>query len=514
MSLRGRLVSILTTQPGQWWANRKPASDPKAKVGGDLAVRRWDGAFTDRLNTATWDKVTGNSINADAEMYLSTLRNRCIHAASVNPDIRDVIHTHATDCVGGRGPVLQVDTNNTEYAKAYEAAWNQWWAMPDRCGQLAGPDMVKLWFKQLWPIGAFLIHLWEGYEPRADDDESPIKLRLQNISPLRLSTPLGLSALPAVEGTSETILGITYDENGRPSVYHIQVGADPNSVQMGWKKLPAKDVIHGFERDEAGQGVGIPLLAAVLQDAADMREYDKQVLDAARSAADTGVVFHTNHPDAPYIEVDAAVDIERRQMVNAPPGWDPFQLKPEQPSTGYVEYRRERKRAIGGPVGMPLMIIEHNSSDHNYAAARFDDQGYRAGNTAKQCWIERVALERIRKRFEKQATLARLIPSKAPDDVTFRWNWPVKRHVDALKETLAEIKAAGGGWMTFSGLCRAHNLDPEAVVKEHVRDRKMFEDAGLPSPTIYEFLEQKVSGKGRPQGAVTEDENAKPTDKD
>jgi len=445
-------------------ASTEPAGNP-------LGRRRWEeAAGTNRLNRAHWQNAVERSINLDLEEKLATLRARCAHEASCNPMVEGVIRTHTNDVVGQHGPGLQIQSSSPEYNEARERVWREWWARPDVNGKLSGADFLRLWVRARWQAGEYLAEL--TIDPNAT---GPVKTRLLGLHASRLATP------PGQAGGADVILGVQLDPNGKPVNYHISK-APPTGRELvtEYEEKPAAKIVHGFEKTEPDQVRGVPLLATCLQVIADLRDYDAEVLDAARSAADQAVLLYTDHNDAEYIPVNESEEIERRTVSTMPPGWKAYQLTPQQPSTRYVEYREERQREIGRPVDMPAMMIRLDSRRYNYSSARFDGQGYARGLAAFQAFLATDTLDRLEALVAREAQLAGALPAPPPGEIRREWNWPKRPHVDPQREANAERTGLENGTLTYTDALAARNKDLDTTVATRKREREKLEAAGLP----------------------------------
>lgn len=455
---RGRAVDILDAS-GRPFPRQAPPP---------TSLRGWQAARVDRLNQAHWQHAHGMPINEDLRRDLQTLCTFCEFEAQNNPMVAGVIATHANDVVGPDGPTLQIHSDNDAYNTALEQIHEEWFAMPDFLGQLSGADMLKLDVRLKWTRGEYL----EQFVDAGPD--WMIGLRLHAIAPRRLSTPPGRML--------DTQLGISLDKFGRPLAYWIE-DIDERSP-FGWTGRyidPAPgpaDIIHGFERLEPGQVRGVPLLASALDCIADLRDYDAQVLDAARNAADYGVYFYTDHPNLDPIIVNESIEIERRMATTAPPGWKPSMVQATQPTTNYVEFRSERQRDIGRPVGMPLMSIRLDSSQHSYSSARFDGQVYQRGCVSIRSQLEREKLNRCLDLLAREAEMAGLIPPR-PRRVKYAWTWMPFPHVDPAREMLAAQLRLQTGISSLSDEIAATGGNIETLAAKRKRDAEVLAAAGF-----------------------------------
>lgn len=443
----------------------------RAKYAGKgLGARRWAAGGTDRLNEAHWTNATGSSLNQDLSAYLSTIRARTCFEASVNDFIKGMIFRMQTDVVGGDGPRLQVEGENKKYCEALENAWQSFFEMPDLNGQIDGVAMLKLWIRQLFTHGEFLAQFVTDRTAGPD-----VQFRILSLNPSRLRSPM-------TQGDGDRhVMGIDRTKTGRPVTYHIAEDSDYSTKFM---KRRADEILHGFEVEESEQARGVPWLASSLQAMADLRDFDIQVLDAMRAAADSGIHLFTNHVDAEYVEVDEEIEIERRTISTMPPGWEPRQMTPGQPHPQYIEYRMERLRELGLGHGMPLMMILLDSRQYNYSSARFDGQSYLRALRSIQSWLSRLALNRLANEVGKEVRLTTRIGN--PGFVRYEWTWPQMPHVDPSKESNAEKQGLENKTLTLSEACAARGKDWEQVLEQSAREKKKLEELGLADADVKE----------------------------
>ncbi len=454
------------------WIAPAPAAPPAPpEPVGTQTVRRWEAAATSRLNQAHWQNVNSNSINVDLLAHLETLRTRAAYEAFNNPLVQGVITTHAEDIVGARGPSLQVQSDSLAYNNAAEDLWREWFARPTTRGKTSGAALLKLWARDLWTSGEYL-----AQQVTSKAASGPVKLRLNPLHPRRLGTP------PQFAGDKNIVMGVRLSEEGNPQQYYISNPQRYGAHELSTGKylpIPADMICHGFILQEDDQVRGVPWLASSLTAIADLRDYDTQVLDAARQAADQSIHWYTDHPEAPYLEVNESVEIERRMQSTGPPGWKPFQLVPQQPSTQYVDYRRERHAEIGRPVGMPLMMIRLDASRHNYSSVRFDGQVYVRCVQGLQAWLADGDLRDLAHEVFREGELALALPLR-PQRLRLEWTWDVPPHVDPKKEAEAERIKIENGTLPYPDALAAYGTDEDTVIAKRKRTNEKLVAAGLP----------------------------------
>ena len=446
----------------------------------------WAAGNDSRLNGPQWAYAHDSSINWDLENGgLETVRQRAALEAKRNPIVAGVIKTHVDDVVGPYGPKLRIRSSNRAYDRAAEGVWNAWWAMPDVNGVLSGVEILRLDVETLWPSGEFIHELLTVPEP-----DGPVSLGLSTIHPRRLMSPIA--------GPSDVRLGVRCSRLGRPLSYFI---AEEGDYRYGYPSssspVDADSVIHGFHMSEPGQIRGVPYLASSLQAISDLREFGIQTLDAARNAADFGVMLHTDEPDEDPIEYTSSecYDIERGKIQIAPPGWKVTSMGSSHPGPQFVDFVRERLREIGRPVSMPLLMILLDASKHNYSGARFDSLVYRRSIRAEQAWLERVMLNRLLRLVELEAYLAGALPRRRPKAKRVEWIWPSPPEVDPDKHAKSEERFLANGTQTYADACGLHGSDADMQLEALAREVEDFRSLGLRHPYEREMASEVVESE-------------------
>jgi lambda family phage portal protein len=456
--------------PAELQRVKRHAPDPDGKP---LQGRRFESAESNRLNQAHWSRAYGRPINEDLAEHLETIRTRATYEAGNNTTIEGVINTHVTDVVGRTGPILQITSSDDDYNAWAEAVWRAWWKRPCVNRKTSGVERLRQWVRNMWLCGEFFDQL-----VTRTDYPGQIKLRLLPVHPRRVGTPATSAADPNV------VLGVKFTDDGDPLGYFVQTFTRYGVYELlgtEYREIAARDMLHGFSAVEEDQARGVPWLNSSLPQAARARDYDEAVLDAAENAAQQSLWFYTRHPDAQYLALNETAALEKGNTVStAPPGYEPYQLQPTQPSAQYTEYRCERQRDIGRPRGMPLMMVRLDSSRHNYSSARFDGQSYARQLLAFQGWLEDVGLNTLVDLVLREAELAE--GRQRPADFLALWTWPALPHVDRLKEANADRTDMLNRTRSWSQIVTANGDDPDEVFARHVADEKRFREVGLPLP--------------------------------
>lgn len=453
---------------------------------GDGMRADFDSAHTDRLNAAHWSTISDASINDDLADSLSTMRARSTHEAWNNGTIEGLILQHGIAVFGEDAPLLELHGDNEDadgWCASAEAIWEDWTEYCDAARQhTLGSRLKNLWNRGGWTAGEFLDQL--VFDRKSAE---PLQLRLHAIEPQRLASP----AAEAVR--SDVVLGVRRDEFRRPIRYHIHDTLDGFGAGR-W--INAWQVVHGYEALEPGQARGVPWAQTGLPVAADLRDYDDQVMDAARQQADMAVLATTDHPDAPYIEHRGSAPFRRRRINHVAPGWNVRFPNASQPAAQYKDYRQERMGDLGRGKGVPSMVTRLDARDHNYSSARFDRGLLHESAKHLRATMYRPLLNRLVRMVLAEAVLSRRLPMPPPS-YRIAWIWPAMPQVDEAKSATAENRYLANGTQSYSAACaERHGVRASDVIRIRQRDARQLAAAGLPS--VHEATQGKPAEADKP----------------
>ena len=313
----------------------------------------------------------------------------------------------------------------------------------------------------------------------------PVKLDLRLIEADQVATPTVL--LPG--WIVNPVDGIVLDDYGNPREYHVlkyHPGAtNIRGTPLEYEKVPPEAMIHSFRRDRPGQHRGVPEITPALGLFAQLRRYTQAVLDAAETAADNALVIQTNAPpdgEAYPIEPMDTFELERRMATTLPEGWQLGQVKAEQPTTTYAEFKKEILNEIARCLNIPFNVAAGNSSGYNYASGRLDHQVYFKQVRLDQSEFGRVILDRLLEAWFEEALLVGLLPAGAAvlAAATHQWFWDGPEHVDPTKEASADQTRLQDNTTTLADIYGRKGLDWETQLRQRARETALEKQLGLP----------------------------------
>jgi len=444
------------------------------------AVRaRFDAATTNDANRRHWSMADNLSADAAASPQVRRiLRARARYEVANNAYARGIVLTLANDVIG-TGPRLQMLTDDAEANAVIEREFARW------CKAIGLPEKLRTMRMGRAESGEVFGVL--ASNPRID---APVKLDVRLIEADQVATPtLDLLKENAVDG-------IVFDDFGNPIEYQV-LKRHPGATVAGGRlplglesdRVPAESVIHYFRADRPGQSRGVPDITPALPLFAQLRRYTLAVLGAAETAADFAGVLYTDAPasgEAEAVEPMDAIELEARALLTMPGGWRMEQVKAEQPSTTYAEFKREILNEIARCLNMPFNVAAGNSSGYNFASGKLDHQVYFKSIRVEQEHLGRTVLDRLLAAFLREAVLiSGFLPLRvrtlvATDAVpAHQWFWDGQSEVDPLKEANAQAVRLRNHTTTLADEWAKRGQDWEAGVRQRAKEAVLMAELGL-----------------------------------
>lgn len=450
---------------------------------------RYDAAMTTDDNRRHWAHADGLSANAaNSAEVRRILRNRARYEVANNSYAKGIVLTLANDVVG-TGPRLQMLTEDAEANTRIEREFMTWVRAVSLPEKLRTVRMARATDGESFAVLTS--------NPRLT---TPVQLDVRLIEADRVGTPDLPPATNAVDG-------IVFDAAGNPTEYHILKTHPGDGARLvrEYDRVPAAAVLHWFRGDRPGQARGVPDLLPALPLFAQLRRYTLAVIAAAETAADFAGILYTDAPasgEADAAEPFEAIELEKRALVTMPGGWRMEQLRSEQPSTGYGEFKHEILNEIARCLNMPYCVAAGNSSGYNYASGRLDHQTYFKAIRVEQVHLEVVVLDRILAAwFDEAALIPGLLPVGLGPFMHWphQWFWDGHEHVDPAKEATAQATRLANLTTTLADEYARRGLDWEVQLRQRAKELALISTLGLNATPVL----PATSPAEEPDDAVT-----------
>lgn len=433
---------------------------------------KYDAANTTLDNLKHWSRADGlSAAAANSPDVRRTLRNRSRYEVANNSYARGITLTLATDVVG-TGPRLQMLTADDAANRFVEAEFFAW------CEAVGLAEKLRTMRLSRVADGESFGLLTSNGRPG-----TPVNLDLRLIEADQVASPT------LAPDTRRYLDGIRFDVDGNPVSYDVlknHPGDEFYVVDDEYDTVPATDVVHYFRCDRPGQIRGIPDITPALPLFAQLRRFTLAVLAAAETAAEFAGILYTDAPangEADAAEPFEPIELEKRMLLTMPGGWKMAQMKSEQPSTTYSEFKKEILNEIARCLNMPFNVAAGNSSGYNYASGRLDHQTYFKSIRVEQSQLARVVLDRILHAWLREAILIEgyLPNSLRTLDSTFehQWFWDGHEHVDPAKEANAQKIRLASHTTTLAIEFARQGRDWETELKQRGKEIALMRDLGL-----------------------------------
>lgn len=458
---------------------KRPRKPPVIILKTPRVQARYDAFATTDHNRRHW--ANADYLSADAANspeVRRVLRSRARYEVANNSYARGIVNTLAHNVVG-RGPRLQLTGDDRATNAAVERAFSDW------CKAVGLAEKLLTIRKSCAESGEAFALL--GSNPAL---MTPVKLDMRLIEADQIATP-ALSLAPG------SVDGIELDEYDNPISYSM-LAAHPGAATFGSllgdaTAIPAAYMCHCFRRDRPGQHRGIPEITPALPLFAELRRYTLAVLAAAETAADIAGVLEADAAPPGDDESDAeivgdSIEPERGRLVVTPRGYKLAQLRAEQPTTVYGDFKREVVTEIARCLDMPYNIAACDSSSYNYASGRLDHQTYYRSIDVDRARLEAQVLDRVWAAWCAEARLAGIegvppgwwtqwdVYATPPPHV---WMWPGVEHIDPLKDATATEARLRSLQTTYAKVYADQGEDWIEAFAQAASEKAMMQELGL-----------------------------------
>lgn len=455
-------------------------------------TRSFSAAVVDRL-VADW-KYDGGFTNNEVLSALPSMRSRSRDMAKNSPLYARFIRLMRENIVGDgfRFKALPAATMDDpekidgDAAKMIEYHWWKWSRNPYYVDSGRRQDLTQFL--------ALVVENW------ARDGEAFVLI--DDASQNKYGVSLRLLRADAIDETMNFMTkdgnfvrgGVETNMDGAPIAYYFDGnrsdGANVYTINGKSRvRIPARSIIHLYERHDADQVRGLPLGFAALLPLKMLDEYTKAELTAARDEACTIGAFSCPAGQEGPAQMTPDVANGYREKLSAgqklflPDGWTYNSTTPQHPNRGWSDFSVGLQRMISTGLGVDFAELTGNGSDTISAVARQSMLRTREMYKDRQRTVATVVLNRI-----YYAWLHSILGLKVSgtytaldferfEDHTFqgrRWGW-----IDPNAEVNAATVATAHGWRTDAEIAAEYGNDIDDNIAEQLRVKDAKAEAGL-----------------------------------
>lgn len=289
---------------------------------------------------------------------------------------------------------------------------------------------------------------------------------------------------------------IQRDEWGKPIAYYL-FSSHPgetagNILKRHYKRVPASEIIHIFNKERPGQTRGVPWMSVSAFRLKQLGAMEEAELVASRLAA-SKMGFFTS-PDGDSYEGDEEIDnaiiteAEPGTFEQLPAGMDFKSWEPNHPNTAFADFEKAMLRGISSGLNVSYVGLANDLEGVSYSSIRQGELSDRDSWRLLQVWlienfispVYEVWLEMALMSGKLNLPIRKLQKFNQPHWMGRGWNW-----VDPQKEIAANIEAVKNGFKTLTDVVSEQGKDIEDVFETLAREKELAEQYGLHLPTLF-----------------------------
>ena len=446
-------------------------------------------------NTLTrWARFTSSTFNEEIKQDLVSLRTRSRDASVNDPYGRRFFAAIKNNVIGSEGISVRLRVLNDNLT-------------PDNVANNVLERHFKNWSKKATVDGRSFRQAQRLFvETMARDGEcivqhckgnryGPYGYQLRFLEAEHLDVEYNFT----LNNGNQIINSIEYDEEGRVVAYHLWK-YNPNNTQHKHNeriRIPAKEIIHGYDKERCSQGRGFPWLSAGLLNMTHIKEYQKTELIAARVAS-AKMGFFTksegaegNLGDEYDEEAGAFVQEAEPGMFDVlPSGYSLQSFDPQNPNANFPAFVKSILRGVAASVGLSYHTLSNDLESTSYSSLRQGALDERETFKSIQAevveqfmvpvfenWLEMALLIQP---GDLKLPLARFEKFNRPEFLPRKWAW-----IDPNKEASALKMMLEQKLKSRTEIIRDLGRDFDNVLAEIAEEQQKMEELGVvPQDTI------------------------------
>ncbi len=448
------------------------------------ASNKYAAAKTNRM-TGAWSP-TDSGVNDIIEASNSEVRNRVRQLVRDFPYFARALNI-LVDYTVGEGIIYQSRVKDSagnltkKINQQNEDAWNRFAEEADIAGKLHLYEMMRLAKRQDAESGEFVLVKTKS---NAQNRFIPLAYQLYETDWL-----CDWNRKPNRE-SNEISQGVEFNRyTGKVAAYHFY---KPDSMyRMETERIPANNVIHGFQTLRPGQLRGISPFAPGVLVARDLSDHMDATLDQAKMAS-KWLAFVTS-PDAMNRQLGVETDSDTQQSI-------------EELENGIIEYLNPGEEIKFPPNPHPndtfdpfvrlilMMFCAVSGAPYELISMDYRGMNYNTGRTSRNDFMHQLKpvknrhvrqfCEPVLRDFMDTAVMAGRLshPNYFNNPYPYLsayWQGPGQASIDPLKETKAHVDQIKASINSPQRICRARGDDFYEIVKELQEAKQAVDGAGL-----------------------------------
>jgi len=418
------------------------------------------------------------SANLDLQQNLDRTRDLSRHLCATDPFLQRYIEVISVYVVGQDG--LRIEPSITDARgrlaervnTSIKEAWDDWSHEATYDCKMSFNEVEQMVVRSVARDGEALIRTITG------KSVNKYGFALQVLDPILLDITYSTVLTDGV-----IIMGIEFDNRGKPRAYHIwnRLPSDINMMPRVRERIPMEEILHIYDNDLPGAVRAMPWTTSVLNTVSRLNQYLEVHLQACSIAATTPLVMTNEEPDVVGVD-DVSVsgvnpqqfsqphiNLAYSQILELDHGKRLQSLNLQFPTQHFQETTKQYLQSIASGLFVSYATLTADPASGNSANIRFSSIVEREHFTQLQRWLIKNLHTKVYKAWIESALLysAIKLPTINPEDyfkVTFRNT----RHstIDPSKDMKSYVEGINNGLYTRTQICSEMGSDFFENVKQ------------------------------------------------
>lgn len=477
-----------------------PFTKKKTKETSPNRRRFYAAAQMNRL-TKSWS--IANPTPADVlKVSLKNLRGRSRDLARNSDYARRFLKMAKTNIVGPNGVAMQSrvkDDNGTLDIVANQRIEDGWkeFCQKGGCtvdGGMTMIDACKLFVESELRDGEILVRKIKGWA------DNKCGFAMQFLEADFLDENLNAE----LRNGNQIRLGIEYNKWDRPVAYHLLAKHPGSGVNLingkAYHRIPADEIIHGFDAERVNQGRGIPAMATSMSRINMLGGYEEAELVSARTASAKMGFFTTPDGDGYRGDeedddgdiLDPIMEAEPGTFETLPTGVSFQEYNPQHPTSAFKDFIKSVLRGVASGLNISYVGLANDLEGVSYSSIRKGEMDDRDSWRVEQRhlidhFLNEVFMAWLEMALTTQSVklpLAKYEKFNAPVWRPRGWGW-----IDPVKEVAANIRAVTNGFKSMQDVASEQGRDVEEILEQIKREKELAKSLGLTLPAFMEIVQ-------------------------
>lgn len=418
------------------------------------------------------------SVNQDLLQNLDKTRDLSRYLCQIDPFLQRYIEVISVFVVGQDGLHIEPAMTDARGRLAERIniiisdAWTNWCTMAAYDERMTFNEIEQMVIRSVARDGEALVRMVTG------KNVNKYGFALQVLDPILLDVNYN-----TVMNDGVIIMGIEFDQRGRPRAYHVwnRLPSDINMTPRVRERIAAEEILHIFDNDIPGAARALPWTTSVLNTVSRLNQYLEVHLQACAISATTPLVMTNDEPDVVgvddvsvsningFMNSGPQINLAYSQILELDHGKKLQALNIPFPTQQFGDTTKQYLQSIAAGLFISYGTLTADPASGNSANIRFSSIVEREHFTQLQRWLIKNLHVKVYAKWIESALLygAVKLPTIVPEDyLTVNFRNTRYSTIDPGKDIRGYIEGIKYGLYTRSQIVAEMGGDFMANVKQ------------------------------------------------